>query len=357
MPWQNNGDGERPNPWGNGPRRGGGGEPPNFDEYIRKGQDQLRKALPGGKGLPFLVFVVLALIYAYSGFYQVKTNEQAVVLRFGEWVASSSPGPHFHFPPFEKVEIRGVTDENQISIGSRVQESRRTGRQSFARLDESLMLTQDENIVDVRFNVVWRIKDLGHYLFKMQDPDGTIKSVAESAMREMIGQNKITPIITKARGQIEQSVKELIQTTLDDYQAGVDVLRVQIIESEAPEEVKDAFLDVQRAEADQQRFQNEATKYRNEVIPQAEGKAEQMTQAAEAYRAQTVARAQGEAARFMSVYNEYVLAKDVTKKRIYLETMEEILGGMDKIILDGEAGKGAVPYLSLDQVKKKSGGE
>jgi len=357
MPWQNNGDGDRPNPWGNGPRRGGGGgEPPNFDEYIRKGQDQLRKALPGGKGAPFLILAALVLFYLYWGFYQVKTNEQAVVLRFGEWVSSSAPGPHFHFPPFEEVEIRGVTDENQVSIGSRVTESRRSGRQSFARPDESLMLTQDENIVDVRFNVVWRIKDLGNYLFRLQDPDGTIKSVAESAMREMIGQSKITPIITTARGQIEQSVKELIQTTLDDYQAGVDVLRVQIIESEAPEEVKDAFLDVQRAEADQQRFQNEATKYRNQVIPKAEGEAEQMVQQAEAYRAQVIARAQGEAARFSSVYNEYVLAKDVTKKRIYLETMEEILSGMDKIILDDKAG--TVPYLPLDQLnKKKSGGE
>ncbi|NVJ71060.1 MAG: FtsH protease activity modulator HflK [Alphaproteobacteria bacterium] len=358
MPWQNNGDGERPNPWGNGPRRGGGGEPPNFDEYIRKGQDQLRKALPGGKGGPIVILLVVILLWLGSGIYRVEPNEQAVVLRFGKWTESTTPGLHWHLPyPVETVEVRGVTDENQISIGSRVQESRRTGRQSFARLDESLMLTQDENIVDVRFNVVWRIKDLGNYLFRLQDPDGTIKSVAESAMREMIGQNKITPIITTARGQIEQSTKELIQMTLDDYQAGVDVLRVQIIESEAPAEVKDAFLDVQRAEADQQRFQNEATKYRNEVIPQAEGKAEQMTQQAEAYRAQTVARAQGEAARFMSVYNEYVLAKDVTKKRIYLETMEEILSGMDKIILDGEAGKGAVPYLSLDQLNKKSGGE
>ncbi|SDE18688.1 FtsH protease activity modulator HflK [Kordiimonas lacus] len=357
MPWQNNGDGDRPNPWGNGPRRGGGGgEPPNFDEYIRKGQDQLRKALPGGKGGPMLILLIVVLGWLASGLYRVEPNEQAVVLRFGEWTESATPGLHWHLPyPIETVEVRGVTDENQVSIGSRVTESRRSGRQSFARPDESLMLTQDENIVDVRFNVVWRIKDLGNYLFRLQDPDGTIKSVAESAMREMIGQNKITPIITTARGQIEQSTKELIQLTLDEYQAGVDILRVQIIESEAPAEVKDAFLDVQRAEADQQRFQNEATKYRNEVIPKAEGEAEQMVQQAEAYRAQVVARAQGEAARFSSVYNEYVLAKDVTRKRIYLETMEQILAGMDKIVIDGKAGNGVVPYLPLNELKKSEG--
>lgn len=360
MPWQNNGDGDRPNPWGNGPRRGGGGggEPPHIDEYIRKGQDQLRKALPGGKGGPFVIILVGILLWLASGLYRVEPNEQAVVLQFGKWTESTTPGLHWHLPyPIETVEVRGVTDEKQISIGSRVQESRRSGRQSFARLDESLMLTKDENIVDVRFNVVWRIKDLGNYLFRLQDPDGTIKSVAESAMREQIGQNRITPIITTARGMIEQAVKEQIQITLDDYEAGVDVLRVQIIESEAPAEVKDAFLDVQRAEADQQRFQNEADAYKNKVVREAEGNAERMVQQAEAYRAQTVARAQGEAARFMSVYNEYVQAKDVTKKRIYLETMEQILAGMDKIVLDSKAGSGVVPYLPLDQLNKKSGGQ
>lgn len=220
------------------------------------------------------------------------------------------------------------------------------------------MLTQDENIVDVRFNVVWQIKDLGNYLFKLRDPEGTIKAVSESVMREIVGQNQIVPIITTAREQIQQQALEQIIETLDSYESGVRVLRVQIIESEAPEAVKDAFLDVQRAEADQQRSRNEATRYANEVIPRAQGEAERMLQQAEAYRAQTVARAEGEAARFTSVYNEYVAAKDVTKKRIYLETMEQILSGMDKIILDGDAGSGVVPYLPLSELNKpKSDGE
>lgn len=359
MPWQNNGDGGKPNPWGNGPRRGGGGgEPPNIDEYIRKSQDRLREALPGGKGGGFVILLVIVSIWLLAGLYRVEPNEQAVVLRFGQWTESTGPGLHWHLPyPIETVEVRGVTDEIQVSIGNQQQETRRSGRQSFARLDESLMLTKDENIVDVRFNVAWRIKDLGNYLFKLEDPDGTIKAVAESAMRELVGQNRITPIITTGRGLLEQDARLLIQTTLDSYEAGIDVLRVEIIESEAPAEVKDAFLDVQRADADLQRFKNEAEAYSNQVVREAEGRSERMVQVAEAYRAQTVARAQGEAARFLSVYDEYVQAKDVTKKRIYLETMEEILAGMDKIVVDGKAGSGVVPYLPLEQLKSKSSSE
>lgn len=354
MPWQNNG-GDKPNPWGNGPSRGGGGgEPPHIDEFIKKGQEQLKQALPGGgSGIGLIVLVAIA-IWLASGIYRVQPNEQGVVLRFGERTELTGPGLHWHLPyPVETVEVRGVTDEKTISVGSRVTSSRRTGSQTIASLDESLMLTQDENIVDVRFNVVWRIKDLGNYLFQLQDPDGTIKSVAESVMRELVGQNQITPIITTARGTLEEEALARIQSTLDGYVAGVTVLRVQIIESEAPAEVKDSFLDVQRAEADQQRSKNEATRYANEVIPKAQGEAEQMIQLAEAYRAQTVARAEGDAARFLSVYNEYVAAKDVTKKRIYLETMEDILAGMDKIILDGKDGSGVVPYLPLNELKKR----
>ncbi len=362
MPWQNNGNGDKPNPWGNnnggGPRRGGGGEPPQIDEIIKKGQEQFKQAMPGGFGGIILILLVAVVLWALSGFYRVEPNEQAVVLQFGKRTESTGPGLNWHLPyPIETVEVRGVTDEKQILIGSRTTVSRRSGRQTVAAPDESLMLTQDENIVDVRFNVVWRIKDLGDYLFRLQDPEGTIKSVAESAMRELVGQNKIVPIITTARGQLEENALLMIQRTLDEYETGVTILRVQIIESEAPDEVKDAFLDVQRAEADQQRARNVAAKYANEVIPRAQGTAEQLLQGAEAYRAQTVARAQGEAARFSSVYNAYVLAKDVTRKRIYLETMEDILAGMDKIIIDSEGGSGVVPYLPLNELKKKNGKE
>lgn len=358
MSWQNNG-GDKPNPWGSGPKRGGGsggGEPPHIDEFIKKSQEQLKQALPGGGSGVGLILLIAVSLWLVSGFYRVEPNEQGVVLQFGERTELSGPGLHWHLPyPVESVEVRGVTDEKTISIGSRTTNTRRAGRQTTASLDESLMLTQDENIVDVRFNVVWRIKDLGDYLFQLQDPEGTIKSVAESVMRELVGQNRITPIITTARGTIEEDALIRIQQTLDEYTAGVTVLRVQIIESEAPDEVKDSFLDVQRAEADQQRSRNEAARYSNEVIPRAQGEAETLIQQAEAYRAQTVARAEGDAARFLSVYNEYVAAKDVTRKRIYLETMEEILAGMDKIIVDGKNGSGVVPYLPLNELKKKSG--
>ncbi|UTW54427.1 FtsH protease activity modulator HflK [Kordiimonas sp. SCSIO 12610] len=363
MPWQNDNNGNRPNnPWGNnggGPRRGGGGEPPQIDEFIKKGQDQLKTVLPGGKGSFSIIALAALALWLATGIYFVDPNEQAVVLRFGKFVDQTEPGAHWHFPyPIETVEIRGVTDEKQISVGNRrVQDTRGRRLQAGSGRDESLMLTQDENIVDVRFNVVWRIGSLRDYLFNMQDPDGTIKSVSESAMREIVGKNQITPIITTARGQIEEEAIRIIQSTLNDYGAGVDILRVQIIESQAPEEVKDAFLDVQKAEADQQRFQNEAEAYRNQKVRQAEGEAERLVQLAEAYRATTVAGAQGEAARFTSVYNEYVQAKDVTKKRIYLETMENILAGMDKVILDGNAGSGVVPYLPINEIKKKQQGE
>lgn len=358
MPWQNNGDGDRPNPWGNGPRRGGGGEPPHIDEYIRKGQDQLRKALPGGKGGPVIILMVLVVLWLASGLYRVDAKEQAVVLRFGEWVESKSPGLHWHLPyPIERAEVRVVTEERTTNVGSASHEQRRSGRQSFVKPGDSLMLTRDENIVDIRFNVVWVIGDLGNYLFKLRDPDGTVQSVAESVMREIVGRNDIVPLITRARERVQREALEQMQQTLDAYQSGIILKRVQIIESEVPAEVKDAFLDVQRAAADQQKSRNDATRYANEVVPKAEGEAERMIQAAEAYRAQTVARAEGEAARFLSVYNEYVQAKDVTKKRMYLETMEQILAGMDKIVLDSKAGSGVVPYLPLDQLNKKQGGQ
>lgn len=353
MPWQNNGDGDRPNPWGNGQRRGGGGggrgggNEPNIDEVIRKGQEKLKSALPGGKGGVVVALLLMAIAYGFWGFYQIKPNEQGVILRFGERVAQRDPGPVWIPRPFESIEIRGVTDENTTTIGSRTTSSRRS-----SPLDESLMLTEDENIVDVRFNVVWKIKDLGNYLFKLRDPEGTIKAVSESVMRELVGKNKIVPIITTLRDELQLQALQQIRETLDSYESGVDVIRVQIIESDAPQEVKEAFLDVQAAAADQQRSRNDATKYANQEIPKAQGEAERMLQLAEAYRAQTVARAEGEAARFLSVYTEYVAAKDVTKKRIYLETMEEILSGMDKILLDGDAGSGVVPYLPLNELNK-----
>lgn len=361
MPWQNDGNGEKPNPWGNGPRRGGGGgggEPPHIDEFIKKGQEQLKQVLPGGKGVVGLVLLVIIALWMASGFYVVDTNENAVVLRFGEYSETTLPGPHWHFPtPIESVEKRGVTDKNLTQIGAVGVQGRPSRRGATARLGQNQMLTQDENIVDVRFNVVWKISNLRNYLFKISDQESTVAAVSESVMRELVGKTPIISIL-RDRGILQVAAKDAIQITLNKYEAGIHILEVQIQEAEAPAEVKEAFLDVQRAKSDAQRFVNDANKYRNEVVPKAEGSAERLTQLAEGYRAQIVAGAEGEAARFLSVYNQYTLAKDVTKKRIYLETMEQILSGMDKIILDSNAGSGVVPYLPLDQLgKKRDGGQ
>jgi membrane protease subunit HflK len=359
MPWQNDNDGNRPNnPWGSGgggPRRGGGGgEPPQIDEFIKKGQDQLKNILPGGRGGILILALAAITIWMLTGFYVVATNENAVVLRFGKYVDTKLPGLHWHLPyPLESVEMEGVTDKRQTPIGAVGTQFRSSSRRSGS----SLMLTQDENIVDVRFTVVWQISNLRNYLFNVTDQEATVAAVSESVMRELVGQNEIVPIITAGRGKLQVESKDAIQATLDKYEAGILILEVQIQESEAPAEVKDAFLDVQRAKADSQRFVNEANKYRNEVVPRAQGAAERVTQLAEAYRAKTVAGAEGEAARFLSVYSEYQQAKDVTRKRIYLETMEEILADMEKIVLDGQAGSGVVPYLPLNQLNKNNEGD
>jgi len=364
MPWQSNGGGDNQNPWGQpsgGGSSGGGGQPPNFDDMIRRTQDRFKNGLPGGKGGFLLGLMGVLLLWLVSGFYTVETNEQAVILRFGRLVDQRGPGLSWHLPyPFETVLIRGVTDQNTIEIGSGVQRLSRRGQQVISR-DESQMLTGDENIVDVRFNVVWRVGELGKYLFNLRDPEGTVKAVAESVMRELVGKNQINRIITEDREQLQIEALDRIQEVMNAYDGGVTILRVQINESEPPEPVADAFLDVQRAQADKARFVNEARAYANQIVPAARGEAAKMIEDANAYKARTVARAQGEAARFTSVYNEYRQAQSVTRKRIYLETMEDILSGMDKIILDGEAGSGVVPYLPLNDIQKggrpNSGGD
>jgi modulator of FtsH protease HflK len=223
--------------------------------------------------------------------------------------------------------------------------------------EESLMLTGDENIVDVDFVVFWRIKDAQHYLFNIQNPEITVKEVAESAMREVVGQNNIQPILTEARQKTEQAVQKLMQDVLDFYGSGVRIDQVQLQKVDPPSQVIDAFRDVQAARADKERLQNEAFAYANRIVPEARGEAERILQAARAYKEQTVAEATGQTARFLKVYEEYKKAPEVTRKRMYLETMERILGGTDKIILDSKGGQGVVPFLPLDQLhgKKREG--
>lgn len=369
MAWQSNGGGDRPNPWGSGggngsggdgrrrgPSGGGsggnGGEPPNIDEMIRQSQDKLKTVLPGGRGGIVLILIVLGALWAATGIFKVESNEEAVVLQFGKFSRSAGAGLHWHLPfPIETSEIRAVTQENTEEIGVPILRSSR-GRSIPSNRNESLMLTGDENIVDLKFNVVWRISSLSDFLFNLSEPERTVKSVAESVMRELVGKNAITPIITTARGQLESDAKARIQEVLDQYGAGVSIRRVQIQESQAPDQVREAFREVQDAEAQKQTLQNQALAYQARVVPEAEGQAQRILEEANGYAAAVVAKAEGEASRFSAVYAEYRQARSVTRKRIYLETMEEILAGMDKIILDGQGGSGVVPYLPLNEINK-----
>lgn len=296
------------------------------------------------------VLVLLVFLCAY----RVQPDEQGVVLRFGQWVRTAQPGLNFKWPsPIETVLTPKVTRVNRIDVGFRGtgDELRPTPARDVA--EESLMLTGDENIVDIDFSVFWLIKDAGLFLFNIQNPEATVKAVAESAMREVIGKNQIQRILTEGRQPIEQASLKLIQQVLDEYQAGVAVTRVNLQKVDPPNAVIDAFRDVQAAKADRERAQNEAETYRNDIIPRARGEAERILQAAEAYKQEVVATAQGEAARFLAVYSEYKRAKDVTSKRLYLETMEEVLRGANKIILDNEGG--VQPYLPLTELQRKLG--
>jgi modulator of FtsH protease HflK len=248
-----------------------------------------------------------------------------------------------------------VTRVNRIDIGMRLVEDLRRGTTIRDVPEESLMLTGDENIVDVDFSVFWVVKTggAGDYLFNIQQPEGTVKAVAESAMREIVGRSNIQPILTGARQNIETAVHDLMQTVLDKYGSGITVTQVQLQKVDPPSQVIDAFRDVQAARADLERAQNEAQTYANKVVPEARGRAAKITQDAEAYREQTVAEAKGSASRFLKVYDEYKKAPEVTRQRMYLETMERLFGGTDKIILDSGANSGVVPYLPLDQLGRR----
>ena len=349
----NNGPG---NPWGRpqgGGNGGGGGgpQPPDLEDLLRRSQDRLRRAMPGGFGSGRGVAVVvgvLALIWLASGIYRVEADEQGVVLRFGEWTRTEQPGLRYRLPsPIETVLLPKVTRVNRIEVGYR--SSAGTGRNDRDVPDESLMLTGDENIVDIDFTVFWVIKDAGNYLFKIRDPESTVKKAAESAMREVIGRTDLQPALTEARQQIETSTRQLLQTMLDEYQSGIEITQVQLQKADPPAPVIDAFNDVQRARADRERARNEAEAYRNDIIPRARGEAERLVQEASAYREQVVSLAQGDAERFRKVYEAYAQNKDVTARRMYLETMEEILRGRNKIIVEGSA-QNVVPYLPLNQL-------
>jgi membrane protease subunit HflK len=309
----------------------------------------------GGKGFALLALAAVAL-WGFSGFFRVEPDELGVVLRFGKDVREVQPGLNYHLPyPIETVLTPKALRINKIDIGMRVVDDIRRGSAVRDVPEESLMLTGDENIVDVDFSVLWKVKPtgVGQYLFNIQNPEGTVKAVAESAMREVVGRSEIQPILTGARQTIENAVQELMQKTLDSYGAGVLVQQVQLQKVDPPTQVIDAFRDVQAARADLERSVNEAQTYANRVVPEARGRVAQITQAADAYKSQTVAEATGQTSRFLKIYEQYKKAPDVTRERMYLETMERVLGGTDKIILDsGTGGSGVVPYLPLNELSR-----
>jgi len=352
-------------PWGSPPGGGGNGagrggqKPPNIDEVIEKIQKLINKFIPGGKssGSKPIIFgiILLIVVWAFSGLYRVLPDEQGVVLRFGKFVSTTQPGLNYHIPyPVETVLTPKVTKVNRIDVGFRAASD--TGRSSGVGdvPEESLMLTGDENIVNIDFSVFWVIKDAGKFLFRIQSPVETVKAAAETAMREVIAKSRLQPILTKGRSTIEIETQEIIQSILDEYESGIQITQVQTQKADPPDQVIDAFRDVQAARADMERSKNEAEAYANDVIPRARGDAAKILQEAEAYKKQVVAAAEGEASRFIAIYNEYAKAKQVTQERMYLETMEKVLADIDKVIIDKKAG-GVVPYLPLPELSKKKG--
>ena len=354
MAWNQQGGG---GPWGQGPRQTGP-QPPNLEELLRRGQDRFRGSIPGRGNRRIIILIVLVLVgfWFASGFYRVQSDEQGVVLRFGEVVRTSAPGLHYHLPtPIESVDTPKVTRINRVDVGFRGLAE--LGRRTTSVRDlpeESLMLTGDENIVDIDFTVFWIIKDAQRYLFNIAGQEPNIKAVAESAMREVIGKTPIQLALSEGRATVEIETGDLAQKILDDYQAGIDITEVKLQKVDPPTAVIDAFRDVQRARADMERLRNEAEAYANDIIPRARGEAEKMRQEAEAYREEVVRQAEGDAERFLSVYREYARAKEVTTRRIYLETMERIFNGAQKVIIDNpRSGSGVVPYLPLPELKKR----
>jgi modulator of FtsH protease HflK len=365
MPWSSQSGGGGPwgsgprGPWGSGPQSPGGPRPPDLEEFLRRSQDRLRSLLPGnlgGRGIAVIALIVVVL-WGFSGFFRVEPDELGVVLRFGKFTREVQPGLNYHLPyPIETVLTPQALRVNKLDIGMRPVDDLRRGSSVRDVPEESLMLTGDENIVDVSFSVLWKVKPngVGDYLFNVQSPEGTVKAVAESAMREVIGRSNIQTVLTSARQKIETAVQEQMQRTLDTYGAGILIQQVQLQKVDPPTQVIDSFRDVQAARSDLERAQNEAQTYANRVVPEARGRAAKITQDAEAYREQTVADAKGQTSRFLQVYDQYKKAPDVTRTRMYLETMERVLGGTDKTIIDTgpQGGPGVVPYLPLTEVNR-----
>jgi len=371
-------------PWGGGSgggdnrgSNGGGGRKPGqdgpqipeIDELMKKGQEQLRVLMGGRggggggrgtggggagpmftKGGLLIGAAAAAVLWALASFYTVKPEERSVELLLGEFSKVGNPGLNFAPWPVVRAEIVQVTGERTTDVG--------TGR--GGALDTGLMLTRDQNIVDIEFQVVWNIADPSRFLFNLADPTDTVRAVSESAMRDIIARSELSPILNRDRGAIAADLRQAIQGTLDSYNAGISVVRINFDRADPPREVIDSFRDVQAAQQERDRLEREADAYANRVTAGARGEAARLLEESEGYRARVVNEAQGEASRFVAIYQEYILAPEVTRRRMYLETMENVFGGMNKVILDGVGGEGGgqgvVPYLPLNELNRQQGG-
>lgn len=353
-PWGGKGPGGR-DPWG-GPG-GGRNDGPEFDDIFRKFGDQFKGFMPDGGGpgkIAALAVAAGALLWLASGLYIVQPGEHAVVQRFGAWNRTKTEeGLGYHMPfPFERATTVNVNEIRRMNIGFVDRGSRGGGGAKQDIPEESLMLTSDRNIVDLDMVIQWNIKSAEDFLFKIEDQENTIKKVAESAIREAVGQTQMFPIITTERDLVAQKARDIIQRNLDEYHSGVNITQILIQQAEVHPDVQNAFQDVQSAKQDAEDVQNRAQAYREDIIPRARGQAIQLVQEAQGYRQSNIARATGDADRFNSIYQAYLTGQDVTKQRIYIETMEDVLRNAQKIILDDKGGQGVVPYLPLNELER-----
>jgi membrane protease subunit HflK len=364
-PWGSNqggGGGGRKNPWGSGgggkgPGGGRGPDQPDLDDILSRMQDGMKDFMPGGFGGGKIILAgigVLAVLWLASGLYIVNPGEHAVVQRFGAWVRTvDTEGLKYHLPaPLENVNKFNVNEIRTMNIGFTGPVGRAGTVAGRDVPEESLMLTSDFNIVDLDFVIQWNISSAEEFIFNIESPENTLRKVAQSAIREVVGQTRMFQIITTERGSVAENAKTIMQKILDDYKSGINITQVLINSAEVHPDVQSAFQDVQSAKQDAEDVQNRAQAYREDIIPKARGAASRVTQEAQAYKQSVVARATGDADRFNSVLSAYQGGQDVTKERMYIETMESVLKNAQKIIVDGKGGNGVVPYLPLNELTR-----
>jgi membrane protease subunit HflK len=347
-PWESGGN----NPWG-----GGSSGNKDLEDSIKKAKEKFGKFKIGGPRNISILIIVALIIWLATGFYRVEPDEQGIELLFGKWnQVTTEPGLHYFFPtPFGKTMTPKVESIRKINVGYRSASELGFSSNSSDRnvLEESLMLTGDQNIVDVNFTVLYKIKDAGKFLFKLRNPETTVKDMSESVMREIVGQRDLEFLLTGGRQEVEQVVRSDLQDILDEYESGILVQSIQLQSVNPPALVIDAFDEVQRARQDKEKLVNEANSYMNKIVPNARGDAAKLVQEATAYKEQVIKQAEGVAQNFIDVYNSYKETKYVTRQRIYLETLTEVLEGPNKIILDSTGeGQGVVPYLPINELIK-----